>query len=128
MDIAIIGSRDKKSLTIDTVLEKIPKDCTKIISGGAVGVDQLAKTASKILGVSYQEYLPNYEIYGRTAPLIRDKTIANSAQLVLAFWDYKSNGTRFTILYCLEKKIPVKIFIIGDEGEVKFLNNFNSIE
>ena len=58
------------------------------------------------------EYLPEYERYGKAAPLKRNITIIENADLVLAFWDGASKGTKNVIDNCKKQKIPVKIYII----------------
>lgn len=115
MNVAVIGSRNCKSLTPQTVLQYIPKECTSIISGGAVGVDQIAKTVAQMLSVPIREFLPDYKTYGRTAPLIRNRLIIQEADYVLAFWDYRSSGTRNAIIQALKQEKKVKIIMIPTE-------------
>ena len=59
------------------------------------------------------EYLPEYARYGRTAPLKRNITIIENADLVLAFWDGASRGTKYVIDNCKKRNIPVKIYMPG---------------
>ena len=40
----------------------------------ARGVDTLARQAAKLLGLPIWEIYPQYQLYGRTAPLIRNHT------------------------------------------------------
>ena len=63
-------------------------------------------------GLKLTEYLPEYERYGKAAPLKRNITIIENADLVLAFWDGASKGTKNVIDNCKKQKIPVKIYII----------------
>ncbi len=60
-------------------------------------------------GMKLTEFLPNYEKYGRIAPLKRNITIIENADMVLAFWDGKSRGTKFTIDKTKQRGIPVQI-------------------
>lgn len=113
MRVAIIGSRNCGSLRLAEILENVPSDCTQIISGGAVGVDQLARQAAKALNVPLLEFLPDYDNFGRMAPVIRNRTIVENADLVLAFWDYHSRGTRDAINKALKLEKEVKIVEIG---------------
>jgi len=53
----------------------------------------------------------DYDKYGRSAPLNRNITIIENSDLVLAFWDGKSRGTKFVIDYCKSCGIPIKIFL-----------------
>ncbi len=112
MKVAIIGSRKIGNLTIDEVIKNVPINCSLIISGGAVGVDTLAKQAAQILNIPIKEYLPDYSLYANYAPIIRNRQIVNAADQVIAFWDYKSKGTRSTLLECLKEDKPFKIIII----------------
>ena len=49
--------------------------------------------------------------YGKAAPLKRNITIIEYADLVLAFWDGKSRGTKFVIDQCKRLGVPVKVFV-----------------
>ena len=107
MKVAVIGSR---SLTIPNLGDYLPQDTTEIISGGAKGVDTCAKEYAFSHDIKIREYLPEYEKYGRAAPLKRNITIIQNADLVLAFWDGKSKGTKFVIDNC--KKLGVEVTVI----------------
>ena len=56
------------------------------------------------------EFLPDYARYGRAAPLRRNVQIVAYADLVLAFWDGKSRGTRFVIDQCRKQGVPVRVY------------------
>lgn len=120
MNIAIIGSRNCGDLTVEKIIQNIPEQCTCIISGGAMGVDSLAKTAARQLKIPIQEYLPDYAVFGRKAPIYRNYSIINHADQVLAFWDYQSRGTQHVILECLKIKKPIKIININDDDSSIF--------
>ena len=105
MKVAIVGSR---SLNID-ISSYIPVDCTSIISGGAVGIDSIAANYAKMNGKEFIEYLPNYKLFGRAAPIKRNTLIIENADLVIAFWDGKSKGTLNSINQA--KKLGKKIII-----------------
>lgn len=107
MKVAVIGSR---SLTVSNLGDYLPQDTTEIISGGAKGIDTCAREYALSHGIKLTEYLPEYEKYGRAAPLKRNITIIQNADLVLAFWDGKSKGTKFVIDNC--KKLGVEVTVI----------------
>ena len=106
MKVAVIGSR---SLTIPNLGDYLPQDTTEIISGGAKGVDTCAKEYAFSHDIKIREYLPEYEKYGRAAPLKRNITIIQNADLVLAFWDGKSKGTKFVIDSCEKLGAEVRV-------------------
>lgn len=110
MKIAIIGSRDITSLKLESYINS---DVTEIISGGARGVDTLARNYAIKNKIKLTEFLPEYEKYGRSAPLKRNITIIEYADKVLAFWDGKSRGTKFVIDNCKQRNIPVEIIILN---------------
>ena len=106
MKIAIIGSRN---LTVKNLEKYLPPYVTEIVSGGAKGIDTCAKEYALKNKIKLTEFLPEYDKYGRSAPLKRNIEIINYADEVIAFWDGKSRGTYFVIDNCkkLNKKITI---------------------
>lgn len=109
MKVAVIGSR---SLSIDNLGEYLPENTTEIVSGGARGIDTSAREYAIANGIKLTEFLPEYEKYGRTAPLKRNIEIIQYADLVLAFWDKQSHGTKFVIDECKKCGVKIKIFAV----------------
>lgn len=107
MKVAVIGSR---GLTVDNLGDYLPPDVTEIISGGARGVDACAAAYAKAHGIKLTEFLPQYKTYGRNAPLKRNLQIIEAADLVLAFWDGTSRGTKFVIDRCRSMEKSIKIY------------------
>lgn len=108
MRVAVIGSRN---LEVPNLQDYLPEDTTVIVSGGAKGVDTSARIFAQQHGIELLEFLPEYDKYGRAAPLKRNITILKNADLVLAFWDGESRGTAYVIRQCEKRKIPCKVFI-----------------
>ena len=108
MKVAVVGSR---GLTVSDLEKYLPDGVTEIVSGGAKGIDACAKQYAISSGIKLTEYLPKYEKYGRTAPLKRNIQIIDYADLVVAFWDGASHGTKFGIDNCKRRGIPVKVFV-----------------
>ena len=108
MKLAIVGSRDLTELDrIYQFMISLPKD-TIIVSGGAIGVDQVAEICAKRLNLGTKIFKPNYDEYdGSLAPLIRNKQIVDYADVIVAFWDGKSRGTKYTIDYAIKRKKKV---------------------
>ena len=108
MRVAVVGSR---GLLVHDLGTYLPKDTTQIISGGAIGIDSCAKAYALSNGIQYVEFLPDYKRYGKSAPLKRNHSIVENADLVLAFWDGLSPGTKYTIHLCRQNGIPLRIFM-----------------
>ena len=106
MKVAVIGAR---GLKVDHLEDYLPEGVTEIVSGGARGVDACARDYALRHGLKLTEFLPDYGRFGRGAPLMRNITIIENADLILAFWDGKSKGTKFVIDYCEKRNIPVVV-------------------
>ena len=110
MKIAIVGSRN--FLDFDFLKEKIDpflNDIDLIVSGGAKGADSLAEKYAKVNNLTLEIFKPDWKKYGRTAGPIRNKSIIESADIVFAFWDGKSKGTKNSI--DISKKLRKKIYV-----------------
>lgn len=109
MKVAIIGSR---TITIENLENYIPEGTTEIVSGGAKGVDTCAKLFAESNNIIYTEFLPDYKKYGRAAPIVRNRLIVDSADIIIAFWNGTSKGTKSVIDYCnkIGKEILVYTF------------------
>lgn len=109
MRVAVIGSR---GLSVDDLENYLPEETTEIVSGGARGVDTSAREHALRHGLKLTEHLPDYARYGRGAPLKRNITIIENADLVLAFWDGVSRGTRSVIDNCKKRGVPVEVHVL----------------
>lgn len=106
MNVAVIGSR---GLVVHDLEKYLPADTTCIVSGGARGIDTCARNYALAHDLELLEFLPDYAAYGRSAPLRRNITIIEHADLVLAFWDGTSRGTKFVIDNCIKRGIPLRV-------------------
>ena len=104
MKVAIIGSRN---LIVKDLQNYLPDNVTEIVSGGAKGIDACAREYALANGIKLTEFLPEYDKYGKSAPLKRNLLIIEYADEVIAFWDGKSRGTKYVIDNC--KKMNKKI-------------------
>ena len=82
MKIAVIGSR---SLVVNNLEKYLPKDVDEIVSGGAIGIDRCAKEYAIRNNITLREFLPEYNKFGRSAPLKRNIEIIEYSDAVLAF-------------------------------------------
>ena len=96
MKLAVIGSRNLKNIALE---QYVSEEVREIVSGGAIGVDTCAAEYAKNKGLKLTEFLPQYDRYGRVAPIVRNKEIVDYADRILAFWDGESKGTLSVIKY-----------------------------
>lgn len=114
MKIAIIGSRETGNINFKLLLENhldVNVNDT-IISGGARGIDTMAAIYARKHGMNLLEFRPDYATFGRGATFVRNRLIVDMADVVLAFWNGTSRGTKYTIEYAKKKYVPVIIIRI----------------
>lgn len=101
--LAIVGCRPKtKVITYDFFESKVNELLKKhdlkpilIISGGAEGIDKHAETYADKNGIEKLIHLPEYDKYpGYIAPLKRNDKIVDDNDVMFAFWNEKSTGTK----------------------------------
>lgn len=80
MKVAIIGSRN---LMVKNLGQYLPNNVTEIVSGGAKGVDTCAREYALNNNIKLTEFLPEYNKYGRSAPLKRNVLIVDYSDIVL---------------------------------------------
>ena len=110
MKVAIVGSR---SITVSDI-GKYVSDGDEIVSGGAKGVDLCAAQYAKKNGLKLSEFLPEYNRYGRAAPIIRNKQIVDYADKIIVFWDGKSKGSFSVIEYAQKIGKKCEVVIVRD--------------
>lgn len=111
MKVAVVGSRSVGKEHYLTLCEKIPIGASTIISGGAKGADALAKQYAAENDLFYEESLPDYDRFGRAAPMRRNEEMIDRADYVIVLWDGKSNGSAYVIKRCIDCGTPVRVLI-----------------
>lgn len=67
------------------------------MSGGAKGADSLAERFAKENNIETMIFPADWDKYGKNAGYIRNKDIISNSDIVIAFWDGKSKGTKISI-------------------------------
>lgn len=113
MKILIAGSR-----TIDMfdLSPYIPKETTLIISGGAPGIDTLAEKYADEHKISKLILLPQYNLYGKAAPIKRNQTMVDIADTVIIIWNGQSRGTKYTLQYARKENKNVILITLPDKN------------
>ena len=115
-NIAIIGSRsfndyDRVKNVLDIVISKLQDKDIIIVSGGAKGADTLGEKYADENGYVKIIIKPNWTKYGKIAGMLRNTEIIEKADLVVAFWDGKSPGTKDSINKA--KKLNKKLIVVN---------------
>lgn len=91
----VIGSRSFNDY--DLLKSELDKyKITKIVSGGAKGADSLAEKYALENNIPVEIHKPDWSL-GRGAGIIRNKTIVEHSDVLVAFWDGESKGTLSSI-------------------------------
>ena len=106
MKLLVCGSRSIKDFDLSAY---IPDECDMIITGGAKGIDTLAEKYADTHGIPKTVVLPDYEKYGKAAPILRNEQMVDMADRVLAVWDEVSSGTKYAVDYAAKQNVPVTL-------------------
>lgn len=113
MRLSIVGGRNFNdyALLANTIFSSLcPLDfITEIISGGAKGADTLGANFAENNDISLKVFPAEWDKYGKRAGFIRNQTIVDNCDIVLAFWNGKSKGTADTIEKAKRAKKPTFI-------------------
>ena len=60
-------------------------------------------------GYAVERHPAKWQLYGKAAGPIRNRTMIMSADYVICFWDYQSRGTASLIEYAKEFNKPIRI-------------------
>lgn len=114
MKLAIVGGRDFNDYDVlvtwaNSIFYLQDTDSKIVVSGGARGADSLARRYTEEHIAEYLEFPADWDKYGKAAGFIRNQTIVDNCDMVLAFWDGKSRGTQDTISKAKKAKKPTFI-------------------
>lgn len=112
MRIIIAGGRDfdNYKLLTNTLHEIVFYDPdAEIVSGKAKGADSLGEKYAKEMDIPIKEFPADWNKYGKSAGYIRNKQMAEYSDVLVAFWDGKSKGTKHMIDLAKENKLIVYI-------------------
>jgi len=110
--VAIVGSRrfSEPTRVIDYVNALPPR--ASIITGGASGVDAAATKAARAKGIAIQVIPASFdELADAARAAARNQRLVDACDVLVAFWDGSSKGTRATVDRALDSGKEVHVFI-----------------
>lgn len=119
MRVIVCGSRhwsDRKAIA-DKLYELVTERNLRfpdpvIVHGAARGADRLAEDEAGKAGLLTEGHPADWDAYGKRAGLIRNEHMARlGADLCVAFWDGRSNGTAHMINTARNHGIPVEVVL-----------------
>jgi len=111
MKIIIAGSRNFNDYNLlksscDNLLTQFTN--IEIVSGTARGADKLGERYAREKGYSIKQFPANWNL-GKSAGYIRNDEMAQYADMLIAFWDGTSKGTKHMIDLANKRGIKVEI-------------------
>ena len=114
MIVGVVGSREGFSYeSIKYELDTYKPTITKIVTGGASGVDSFVDYYCDRTGIELEVIRPlNYEKYGKLGYLYRNVEIITKSDMIIAFWNGESKGTKFVIEYARARDKIVQVICV----------------
>lgn len=114
MKAIIAGTRtfnnyDYLKTIINLKVEERPQ-ITEIVSGGAKGADALGERFAAEHKIPLKIFPADWNRFGKAAGPLRNEQMALYADMLIAFWDYESQGTFHMIKTMHEKWKTVYVF------------------
>jgi len=99
----IAGSRDFNDIKLAYDILKDFKDQIKVvICGEAKGADMIGRQWAEENNIPIRSYPADWKKYGAAAGYVRNKQMGDTADMLIAFWDGISPGTKHMIEYMNE--------------------------
>ncbi len=113
MRVAIVGSRHFSDLGRVTEYVKSLPARASIITGSASGVDATATKAAREKDVSVQVIPASFdELADPARAAARNQRLVDACDVLVAFWDGRSQGTRTTVERALDSGKEVHVFTV----------------
>ena len=112
MKVAIVGSRhfEAPDRVVEYVRSLPPR--ASIITGSASGVDAAATRAAREKGIPVQVMPASFdELADASKAAARNQRLVDACDVLVAFWDGSSKGTRATVERALDSGKEVHIFV-----------------
>ena len=115
LKLIVAGGRDfndyelMSKVIMDLALVVYPDQAISIVSGMAKGADALGYMFAVENNVKKYIFPADWNRYGRSAGMLRNKEMGNFSDVLLAFWDNRSRGTHQMIEFMGTLNKPVHI-------------------
>lgn len=111
--IAIIaGTRTLPKIHTLKALEACPwtDEIKRVISGGAQGPDTHGAAWAIEHNIPVHFCYPQYHVYGKRAPLIRNVEMAKKGEALLLVWDNLSTGSKHMYEEALKRNLKIFVY------------------
>lgn len=114
MKVIIAGSRgmtDQAAMfaALDRIIGPRKHAIAAVLCGDARGADTIGRRWAEHHGIPVQRYPADWDSHGRSAGYRRNEVMAQNADVLVAFWDGTSPGTRQMIDCALHHGLWVRV-------------------
>lgn len=112
MRVGIVGSRHyKEPARVTEYVRSLPARAS-IITGSASGVDAAATKAAREKGIPVQVMPASFEeMADASKSAARNQRLVDACDVLVAFWDGSSKGTRATVERALDSGKEVHVYV-----------------
>jgi predicted Rossmann fold nucleotide-binding protein DprA/Smf involved in DNA uptake len=112
--VAIVGSRHfSEPDRVSDYVGSLPRGAS-IITGSASGVDAAATKTARAKGIPVQVIAASFdELADASKSAARNQRLIDACDVLVAFWDGTSKGTRNTVERALDSGKEVHVFVSG---------------
>lgn len=114
MKVVVAGGRDFKDLRgLSYCLDSLVHSgmvISEIVSGKAKGADSLGESYAEARRIPVAEFPADWNGLGKKAGYVRNAQMAEYGDVLVAFWDGKSRGTKMMIKLAKSKGLKVIVF------------------
>lgn len=112
MKVAIVGSRHfSEPARVVEYVKSLPANAS-VITGSASGVDAAATKAARERGMAVQVMPASFdELADASKAAARNQRLVDACDVLVAFWDGASKGTRATVDRALDSGKEVHVFV-----------------
>jgi hypothetical protein len=108
----IAGSRVITNYSlVEQAVKESGFELTKIISGGANGVDKLGEQYANNNNIPIRVFFAEWDRYGRKAGILRNEEMAKQAQACIVIWDGFSKGSANLIK--IARRRNLQLFVLN---------------
>ncbi len=113
MRVAIVGSRRfSETERVTEYVSSLPPRAS-VITGSASGVDAAATKAARAKGIPVQVMPASFdEMSDPSRSAARNQRLIDACDVLVAFWDGSSKGTRATVERALDSGKEVHVFVV----------------
>ena len=110
MKVIVAGSRGiEDAEVVYRTIEESPFEITEVVSGTARGPDTLGENWAMAHNLPVKRIPAQWDTHGKKAGPIRNSTMAEYADALVAVWDGESRGTKNMIKEAQSKGLPVHL-------------------